>query len=398
MLWPFALLGALAAATDSQPVDCAGINAVRPSCKTNETVYHRDAFYIGGGYVPSGIPGQDMWGGEIYVEKLTPAAPAGVTRPHPLVFISAGIPSGSVWLNTPDNRKGWASYFIDAGYQVYIVDITANGRSGQNQVTNYPLRLGSTDVINEEGFTAPQILDPYPQSLGHNQWPGNGTRGDPIFDAFTASTVTLSSSEDGVENAMRSAMCTLLELIGPVYTICHSAGCTYSALITDQCPDLLLANINMEPGNIPFQSLIGNATAPSVGYTPARPCGLTYTVLNFHPPITSCDQIQSTLVGQDTLANRSCYIQNPNATIHKLPNFSQVPYVMYTGSASPHITYDHCFVEFFSQIGIKIDWIKLGDIGIEGNGHFSYLELNNLEIAKVVDKKIRSLGGGKWHS
>ena len=404
MLWLCALAGTLLAAsfTCGSSLDCAGVNAVSPKCQTHESAYHRDVFYIGGGYVASGIPGELMWANETYIEKLTPAGHAGVTQPHPIVFISPGLPSGSVWLNTPDNRKGWASYFLDAGYQVYIVDITANGRSGQNLIDDFPLRIGSTDIINEEGFTAPEILDAYPQSQGHTQWPGNGTRGDPIFDAFTASTVTLSSSEDGVELTMRSDMCEILSLIGPSYTICHSAGCTYSALITDQCPELLRANINIEPGNIPFQSLIGNDTFPSVGYTPARPCGLTYTLLNYDPPITNCSQIYSTLVGQDNLANRSCYIQNPNSTIHTLPQFKKVPYVMFTGSASPHITYDHCFVEFFDQIGINITWIKLGEIGIKGNGHFMYLEENNLRIAEVVKGVIRhfdGLGGsltGPW--
>lgn len=393
MLWLSVLVGALlgAGVAHANGADCAGVKAVSPECRSQESTYQRDTFYIGGGYVASGIPGQDMWANEIYVEKLTPARRKGASGHKPVVFISAGLPSGSVWLNTPDNRKGWASYFLDEGYQVYIVDIIANGRSGQNQVANYPLRLGSTDVINEQGFTAPEILNAYPQSQGHDKWPGNGTRGDPIFDAFTASSVTLSSNNTAVELAMRSAMCELLALIGPSYTICHSAGCTYSALISDECPDLHAGNINIEPGNIPFQSLIGNATVPSVGYTPARPCGLTYTPLNFEPPITSCAEIESVMVGPDTLARRSCYIQAPNGTIHTLPQLAKVPYIMLTASASPHITYDHCFVEYFDQIGIDVTWIKLGEIGITGNGHFSFLETNNLEIAKVVEKQIQCL-------
>lgn len=39
---------------------------------------------------------------------------------------------------------------------------------------------------------------------------------------------------------------------------------------------------------------------------------------------------------------------------------------------------------YLEQIGGKPDWIKLGDIGIYGNGHFAHLELNNMEIAAVV--------------
>lgn len=362
--------------------DCTGINAVSPQCSSAEAAYSRDFFYIGGGYVPSGIPGQDMWGNQLYVEKLTPAKK--VKKDYPIVFVSAGVPAGNVWLNTPDNRKGWASYYLDQGYQVYILDIAANGRSGQQQTANYPLRIGSTDIINEQGFTAPEDYNQYPQARLHTQWPGNGTRGDPIFDAFTASNIPISSNNINVENTMRSAGCQLLSMIGQSYTICHSNGCSYTALLADQCPDLLRANINIEPGNIPFTSLIGNATVPGVGRSAARPCGLTNTPLQMDPPVTDCSTITTQEVGPDLPGKRSCILQT--GTIRKFTQLSKVPYLMITGEASPHITYDHCFVELFKQMGItNYQWFKLADYGIQGNAHFLFLEKNNLDIAAGIN-------------
>ena len=38
---------------------------------------------------------------------------------------------------------------------------------------------------------------------------------------------------------------------------------------------------------------------------------------------------------------------------------------------------------------MEVEWIKLGDIGIHGNGHFSFLEKNNLQIAAVVESWIK---------
>lgn len=125
--------------------NCTGVNALSPDCSTVESAYHRDVFYVGGDYKTSGTT--FIVSNQIYVEKLTPVS--GVTKPYPLIFISAGVPSGSVWLNTPDNRQGWATYMLDKGYQVYILDITANGRSGQNDVAEYPTRYGSTVTIHE---------------------------------------------------------------------------------------------------------------------------------------------------------------------------------------------------------------------------------------------------------
>jgi hypothetical protein len=171
------LLGALPSLTSAH--DCSGIKAISPRCSSHESAYHRDTFYIGGGYVDSGIPGQQMWSDQLYVEKLTP--PNEITKPYPIVFLSAGVNTGAEWLNTPDNRKGWASYYLDQGYQVYIVDIAANGRSGQQLLSKYPLRIGSTDIINEQGFTAPENFDQYPQADLHTQWPGM----DPVETPFS---------------------------------------------------------------------------------------------------------------------------------------------------------------------------------------------------------------------
>lgn len=176
-------------------------------------------------------------------------------------------------------------------------------------------------------------------------------------------------------------------MIGQSYTVCHSAGCTYTAIWSDACPDLVRANINIEPGNLPFTSLIGNNTAAGVGRTAARPCGLTYTPLHYDPPVRNCSAITTAEIGPDRPATRSCILQT--GTVHKLTQLGKVPYVMITGEASPHITYDHCFVEYFEQMGItNYQWIKLGDIGIgiKGNGHFLFLEKNNGHIAAAISE------------
>lgn len=98
----------LALASDSA---CIGINSVKPECKPAEPPYHRDVFFIGGDYVTSGT--SYIFSDQLYVEKLT--STSGVDKTFPIVFISAGIPAGNVWLNTPDNRKGWAVHFLERG-------------------------------------------------------------------------------------------------------------------------------------------------------------------------------------------------------------------------------------------------------------------------------------------
>lgn len=296
-----------------------------------------------------------------------------------------------MWLNTPDNRKGWASYFVEQGYAVYLLDVIGNGRSVQNDLADYTLKIGSTDNITQNGFTAPELVDYYPQADGHDKWPGTGVRGDPVFDAFQASLIPLNSNSTSGELAMRAAGCKLLSLVGESFTFCHSASCQYTILLADECPDLIKAAINLEPSSLPFQSLVGNSTDPTTGRVSSRPYGFTNTPLTYEPPITSSSELNPVEVGSDTPGLRSCFVQSNSSTIHTLPEVAKVPVIMYTGSASPHITYDHCVALYLNQTQIPYEWIKLEDIGILGNGHFLFLETNNLEIAAVVQTKLQEL-------
>jgi len=304
-------------------------------------------------------------------------------------------------LNTPDNRKGFASQFLDLGYQVYIIDQTSVGRGSQNDITGYTTRFGSTANISEAGFTDVQAANGYPQSKLHTQWPGTGVHGDPVFDAFESSFMPLTSNNTRQEISMRAAGCQLLTLIGKSFLLSHSIGAVHPILLSDECPSLVAGNVNLEPGNIPFESYVGNSTS-SVGRTSARPYGLTVTNLNYSPSISDSSELVLETVGTDTTALRSC-IQQSNTTagytVRTLPNVAKVPYVAFTGEASPHITYDHCVIQYLNQCGVKTDWVKLGEVGVHGNAHFGYMELNSVAYFAKVEawiKKEANVLGKRW--
>ncbi|KAI4189305.1 MAG: hypothetical protein LQ348_003814 [Seirophora lacunosa] len=377
------------AAAPANP-DCVGLKGVSPRCRSNEAAYRREYFYIGGRYLPYPILGGNLVSDQLYVEKLIPAK--GIKQPYPLVFFHGGGSAGSIWLQTPDNRKGFASYFIDLGYAVYIVDQTSVGRATQEDLPGYPLRIGATAEIAERGFTTPEITNPYPQSQLHTQWPGTGRIGDPIFDAFAAQFIPLTSNLTRQELSMRASGCELLTLIGRSYLISHSIGALHPILLSDACPALVAGNINLEPATIPFQSYTGNATS-SVGRTPNRPWGLTNTPITYDPPANSPSELQTVDNETDTPGRRSCIYQA--APARQLPQIAKVKYVALTGEASPHITYDQCVVNYLRQAGVEAEWIKLGEVGIKGNGHFVFLEENNLEVARVVERWIQRANKNK---
>ena len=79
-----------------------------------------------------------------------------------------------------------------------------------------------------------------------------------------------------------------------------------------------------------------------------------------------------------------CWIQKSPA--RQLPNLQKTPILILTTEASYHAPYDHCTVKFLEQAGVHPAFIKLGDIGIHGNGHMAMLEKNNMEIADVMSR------------
>ena len=83
-----------------------------------EASVKRDYFYVGGQYVPAAPPTNGtIMTGQIYVEHLIPVD-CGVSQKYPLVLWHGAAQTGTNWLNTPDGREGWASYFLNQGYEV----------------------------------------------------------------------------------------------------------------------------------------------------------------------------------------------------------------------------------------------------------------------------------------
>lgn len=88
------------------------------------SVAERGFFFVGGEYV--GEPGRQIMRGQMYVEALKPKA---VSKPYPIVLIHGAAQTATNWMQTPDGRKGWAEFFLERGYMVYMVDQPARGRS-----------------------------------------------------------------------------------------------------------------------------------------------------------------------------------------------------------------------------------------------------------------------------
>ena len=337
-------------------------------------VAQRGYFYVGGKYV--GEPGKEIMQGQIYVEVL---APKDVRRPYPLVLIHGAAQTATNWMGTPDGRKGWAEYFVEQGYVVYMIDQPMRGRSA------YHPGDGKTRMFtaaNEEfQFTAIETAGSWPQAKKHTQWPGDGPnkgrKGDPAFDAFYATQVETVLDVEETQRRNRDAGAALLDKIGPAIVLTHSQSGTYGWLIADARPSLVKAVVAIEPSGPPFEATI-------IGTGKARAWGPTDIAITYDPPVKDPSEIaveqQAEADGPDLFR---CWMQK--GAPRQLVNLKNTPVMIMAAEASYHQAYDHCTSKYLAQAGVKNEYIRLQDKGIHGNGHMVMIEKNNLDIAKVID-------------
>jgi len=334
----------------------------------------RGYFYVGGKY--AGEPGKEIMQGQIYVEVL---APKDVRRPYPLVLIHGAAQTATNWQGTPDGRKGWAEYFVEQGYIVYMIDQPMRGRSAWHPGD------GATRMFTAEQeafqFTANAVKGTWPQAKKHTQWPGDGPnkgqKGDPIFDAFYATQVETVVDVAETQRRNQDAGAALLDKIGPAVVLTHSQSGTYGWLIADARPQLVKGVVAIEPSGPPFEATI-------IGTGKARAWGPTDIAITYEPSVKDPSEIaverQAEPDGPDLFA---CWMQK--APARQLVNLKSIPVMVMAAEASYHQVYDHCTAKYLSQAGVKTEYIRLQDKGINGNGHMVMIEKNNLDIAKLVD-------------
>jgi pimeloyl-ACP methyl ester carboxylesterase len=308
---------------------------------------------------------------QMYVEKLTPQHE---TKRYPIIFIAGLGQTGTNWLETPDGRPGWASFFLSQGYTVYLSDQPQRGRSPWHPSQG---SMGTTNAkLVEQLFTAPEVYNQWPQARLHTQWPGTGRVGDPVFDAFYATQVQFQSDVALAEEMNRHAYTNLIESIGEAYLLVHSQGGAFGWLVGDRRPDLVKAIVSLEPVGAPF-----------VDYPWAqgtrKEFGITKIEIQYEPPAgPNGTYLQTVTRAPKDEEHDECLLQTEPAK--QLKNLSKIPILLVTGEASYHRPYDYCTVDYLRQAGVTVEHAQLGKEGIKGNGHMMFMEKNNIAIARRI--------------
>jgi pimeloyl-ACP methyl ester carboxylesterase len=336
-------------------------------------------FFVGGAYHSFG--GAQYVSGQAYVEYQIPKK---VKHTYPIVMIEGFGLTGTNFTGTPDGREGWAQFFLREGYAVYVYDQPGRGRAPWVASAYGTIPQPTSGTASQNAFSAPELLNLYPTAHLHTQWPGTGLIGDPIFDQFAASTSPAIGDGVTYEALNQKAGAELLDRIGPAILLGHSQGGLILWPIADARPGLVKALVAVEPGGPPFHSIsfVGPPTWIKDGPL-VFPWGITTGPMTYAPAVTDPSQLQPVQEPAPQGPNLvRCWRQTEPA--RTLINLQGIPTVIVTAEASSPAARDHCISQYLTQAGVKNAHIRLGEVGIHGNGHMMMLEKNNLEIAAVI--------------
>ena len=278
--------------------------------------------------------------GQMFVQYLIPSE---VKHTIPIVLVHGGSGQMLHYMGAGDGAAGWAHYYVQEGYKVYLVD-----RPGHGRAPYHPDALGP---MNPVPVYAGIVADFKRSAQEPNRrWPGSGAAGDRQVDQFMASQNAAPRDNVMAQELWARAGAELLDRIGPSIIQVHSAGGPFGYLVANQRPKLVKAIVNVEGGGTPF----GNGT----------PWGLTAAPLEYDPPVSDPKNLLS----------------GPQ---RKLKNLAGIP-IVYVSAERSGRTQGPAVIEFLRKAGCTAEELALKDRGILGNGHFMMIETNRRQVFDAI--------------
>ena len=324
------------------------------------TVTAAGSFDRGRFFVPFQSTGQTFSIEHLYAQfQIPPDA-----RKLPLVMVHGGCQTGKTWDTTADGREGFQTIFVRRGYAVYVIDYPGRGRSG---IPSFSGRLGDlegTQIIpdatvnfgHELTFLAnrmgPRPFEFYPDT----QFP------TAAFDQFLRHGVASVADDPGV---IADAIAALLERIGPAIVVTHSQGGLMGWLAA-----INSAKVKAIVAYEPFVSCFPEGDAPVL---PVLSDGSSGPV---------ADEVSASEF--DRLARIPIQIVWGD----------HIPTDPFPAAATDIWRLSHKasreFVERIKRRGGDASIVDLPSIGIRGNTHFPFSDLNTVPIADLLSDFLRS--------
>jgi hypothetical protein len=292
--------------------------------------------------------GQTFHGDHAYVFYQIPVN----ARTLPLVMWHGGGQFGKTWESTPDGREGFQNIFLRRGWSVYVLDQPRRGRAGRStdSITIVP-------VASEQDLFNVFRLGVWPDFFPGVQFPRDSNSLAQYFRQQTPNTGPSGEAERGL---ITDAVSALFDRTGPAVLITHSASGILGWL-TAMKNDNVRAIITYEPTAFVFPEGEVPESPPLFDGTPL-PGGTV--------PISAADfekftRIPIQVIFGDNIPTSPSPIGGPDRWRARLILAQQ-------------------FVDAVNDHGGDASLLHLPDVGLHGNTHFPFSDLNNRQVARLL--------------
>jgi hypothetical protein len=295
--------------------------------------------------------GQTLHADHAYVFYQIPVK----ARKYPLVMWHGIGQFSKTWETTPDGREGYQNIFLRRGFGVYLIDQPRRGNAGRSTVGG-PIAA----VPDEQQWFNTFRLGIWPDFFEGVQFSHDSSALNQYFRAMTPNIGPIDI------NVNADAVSALFNKIGPgiLVTHSHSGGMGWATAIKNQN---IKAIVSYEPGS-----------------------GFVFPTGEVPAPIAMAGGSLTPLAV-------------PLSDFMKL---TRIPIIIYYGDNIPDKPMDNpgqdgwrarlemarLWRDCINKHGGNVTVVHLPEIGIEGNTHFPFSDLNNIEIADLMSEWLKKKG------
>ena len=300
---------------------------------------------------PQDPAGQTLHGDHAYIFYQKPVE----ARKYPLMFLHGAGQFSKTWENTPDGREGFQNIFLRKGYAVYLIDQPRRGSAGRSTVGT-----AITPATDEQMWFTQFRVGVWPEYFKGVKFPKYKESLNQYFRQMTPNTGPFDI------RVISDALAALSAQVGPGILVTHSQGGGPGWVTIMKSPNIK-AVVSYEPGS--------NFVFPE-NEVPAA-------IDNKFNPLTAY-----------------------GVPMDDFKKLTKIPIIIYYGDYIPDspdeipardywracLQMANQWAETVNKYGGDVTVVHLPKVGIHGNTHFPFSDLNNLEIADLLFKWLQSRG------
>jgi pimeloyl-ACP methyl ester carboxylesterase len=322
------------------------VSAAPPSHANNPLVLDAQGnFYVGGtielrspNTTNAALPGDGTAPGHIAVNQANVQyqIPVAKKYKYPLVLMHGGGHTANIFMSTPDGREGWFTSFTRRGFAVYAVDGPNRGRSGWDPTARIQATVGLAPASSMEGV-----------NIYTEEGAWTGFRWGPTFGTFYPNT---QFPKAYVEEYIRQIQPAYRNLPAPAEQVQNNLMAADLRALVDKIGPCIL--LGWSTGSL---NVMSAASSPVYAAKIKGLIGIEgFTASSGGDPAVVKTIPQLTVIAD-----------------HRDPAPNQA------------------WSALINSLGGDSTTVYLPDVGIFGNGHTMMAELNNEQIADLIENWIK---------